>query len=445
MKKQRRIKKPNHPSSGRQLEAPTAASKSQKSNNAAKKKSKQRSDNMGMDDDIVAQLQLQRQRQKQQSKERAVAADNSQNTEPSPTDPKATRPSDKHDAAKCEGNGDFQYDPILKRYFPKSTFQSHGNNDVCIQRIQKKIAPKEVDANSNKQRWLLMNEEPFHLTRGNVTDDDVRRVIFRGMRLPTNRCNNGDLSTLISHSGKKKKKQRNNADLPSQKIESPPPIPCTERTTFLLATSLEYCTITQRRNAIASMLGPMSVARRAKVVPTQSTLETIQNNTKKCMHSYIDREESAYEEPIRPYAGSIQRQKSWTGDSVQGSSLKMQRWFSMLHPLKAPRESPIRNQQPPWSPTVPYDCKCKSYLHPTAPTFDVLPGYSDRSSAAIMPYIATISNDAVYYRTPCSVRGYSAWELERLVSVPVNSCCFVTCILLRCIPPHFSISQRQFL
>jgi len=371
MKKQRRRNKQHHPSSnGGQPAASTAAYKSQKSNNKArKKKPKQRSnhesiddndDNDDNDDDIIAQLQRQRLKSKAAAATATISADcsspTSKDTKPPPSNPNVKRPA-KHTAAtasNCQGGdgGGFQYDPILKRYFPKSAFQSHGNNDICIQRIQKQITAtnNDVDGDSSKNDEMLINDRAFHL-KGNVTDHDVRRVIFRGIRLPTYECSNsgGMLSSMNSQSGKKRKTQRNNNNsnrhCSDQKLEnSPSPsIPCTARTTFLLTTSLEYCTMTQRRSALASMLVPMSVAKTAKVVPNQSTLETLQNDTKRCMHSYIDKE-CLHDEPLGPFERSTtnhHRQQSRMGHStVKGSSMGMQRrWFSMLPPIKSQRES----------------------------------------------------------------------------------------------------------
>ena len=67
-------------------------------------------------------------------------------------------------------------------------------------------------------------------------------------------------------------------------------------------------------------------------------------------------------------------------------------------------------KQIPWS----NDCECKSYLQPTAPTFDVISSYGDRRSIS-MPHIATISNDGIYYRGPSRAKGYSALKREKYV------------------------------
>lgn len=77
---------------------------------------------------------------------------------------------------------------------------------------------------------------------------------------------------------------------------------------------------------------------------------------------------------------------------------------------------------------MPYDCKCKSYLNPIVPTFDVLPGHS-HGSITSLPYIATMSDDAIFYRTPGRVKGRSAWELKRYVlDHEVPYCLALLCI-----------------
>ena len=327
-KQQRRCrrKKPNNSRSRKHLGA-----KGQPSNNEAKKKkpNEQQCDNAdGGMDDIVAQLNRQRQ------KSRATGANNpkSNNEEPSPDDPKAARPKPEHLVHRAVV-GKFQYDPALKRYFPKSTFES--NEDVCVQRIQKQIASKELRGDG-RRRWrrsrgaISMHERPFH-SKENVTDDDLGKVVFRGTRLPANGRFDRDSSTQA-------KRQSNNIHCPMQKSDhdfhSCPSIPCSARTAFLLSTSLEYCAAPRRRNAIASVLGPLSVARTAKVVPTQSTLETLKHEAKKHVHSRID-------EPFRPHVRLVQRQPPGMKNSTGDSSSHMQTWASMLHPLKTSRESPM--------------------------------------------------------------------------------------------------------
>ena len=85
------------------------------------------------------------------------------------------------------------------------------------------------------------------------------------------------------------------------------------------------------------MLGPMSVARKAKIVSTSSTLEDVKRNTKLYnIQSYysIDRREEGLEALLQPFAMKQQQfEKSST-------------WLSILFPLWVPQ-----NQQE----QLPYD------------------------------------------------------------------------------------------
>jgi hypothetical protein len=143
-------------------------------------------------------------------------------------------------------------------------------------------------------------------------------------------------SSSLLLQGKKRKKPRVNAIADGPPPFPPPPFPCTERTKLLLQTSLEYCTSIQRRNAIVSMkLGPMSIARRACITPTLSTLEMLRNQTKKYTHPYTHlREDTGCDgrQQRRPYcAWPVHTSKSGSESS------SVQEWFSMLHPLRRSR------------------------------------------------------------------------------------------------------------
>ena len=136
--------------------------------------------------------------------------------------------------------------------------------------------------------------------------------------------------------GQKRKKLHVNTIADGLPPFPPPPFPCTERTKLLLKTSLEYCTSIPRRNAIVSMmLGPMSVARRACITPTLSTLDMLRNQTKKYTHPYTHLLEDTgcdRRQQRRPYyAWPVHTSKSGSESS------SVQEWFSMLHPLRRPR------------------------------------------------------------------------------------------------------------
>lgn len=80
------------------------------------------------------------------------------------------------------------------------------------------------------------------------------------------------------------------------------------------------------------------------------------------------------------------------------------------------------------------DSNCKLYLQPTAPTFDVHCSDNDEH-----PHIATISNNAIFYRAPLSnAQGCLAWELERYVSslILALSRLFPKTVASSCLPLH---------
>ena len=173
----------------------------------------------------------------------------------------------------------------------------------------------------------------------------------------------------------------------------PVALPCTQRTSLLLLTSLQYCSSAQKRNRINKLLGPLSVTRKATIVSTLSKLEDI---GQKSTYDIDNDDQPAI--PTYP---------------IQS------RYYSMLHPLQLPPRNPpyVYGQQTNEHTTIPYDCICKSYLEPTNSTFDVLPIYdinSRRFTNNALPHIATISNDSIYYRPggTYSNNAGSAFEIE---------------------------------
>lgn len=367
-------------------------------------------------DDILAQLQRQREKRKQQQTKEdqtssAAAASIQVPQHHDDTSTTSNIASSKQTQKTNVLSGKYHYDPTTKRYYPRSTLKSNGNNDVCIQRIQEKKQMLQDNMGCKVDGPIKSNndnmEDGFFYHGGAVTDEDVRRVIFRGTCLMSNICKNGgeDMSTITldgkRNPSKKKQRRHNNVNhLPTEtKTVERRRIPCTERTSLLLSTSLQYCTNIQKRKAVSSVLGPMSVARKAKIVSTSSTLEDVKRNTKQYnMQSYysIDRQDEGLETLLQPFATTIC--KSSTSASC--------RWFSMLCPLKVGPQDIIQKQ-------VPYDCICKSYLQPTSSTFDVLP--NSCSTRGSMPHLATILNDSIFYRESRSIRGslLSAWKVGR--------------------------------
>lgn len=66
-------------------------------------------------------------------------------------------------------------------------------------------------------------------------------------------------------------------------------------------------------------------------------------------------------------------------------------------------------------PYTPYDCLCKSYLHPNVPTFDVC-----TSRPTSLPHVVTTTEDELYYRLPVSIPldGRDAFRLSDFVHRP---------------------------
>ena len=324
------------------------------------------------DDDIVAQLERQRQKQAQQKL----------NDSPIQNSVEAV--------AKERRVGKFQYNPITKRYFPKSTFTANGNNDACIQRVQKHLlVTTDVSTIDNQLRRPA----------GALTIGDIRWISFRRARLYNDNMyhNNGQRPNTIHE----KKKLRANTVK-----KSPPFFPCTERTKLLLTTSLEYCAMSRKRNLIYNMLGPIIIAKRATITPNLSTLERLRSKSEdftKCNERSQARQFNAF--PIHKWSRNDVKSRS------DSSSSEL---FSMLLPLS--------NSNRQWSD----DCDCKSYTQPTSPTFDVMPNVGDKQSIA-MPHIATIANNVdsnnwVHYQRPSYGTGYSELECISLSSSKQISC-----------------------
>jgi hypothetical protein len=287
--------------------------------------------NNTIEQEIIAQLQLQRKKHARQLlREESVAATiaTSQGTREDPStyglDGSRKVEKRRRSTPECERSvmGNFRYDPTLKRYFPKSAFAAtdKNNNDACILRIRKRIStPKnEHDGCIVDARNLISEKGPLH--GGIVSNGDMRRIAFRGTCLPNDKVFHIEQCASYSspsHDQKRKKLLANEID-----ANILPPFPCSERTKLLLTTSLEYCTTSTRRNAIVSrMLGPMSIARKATMTPTLSTLEMLRNETKKSTHLYTNRRCDG--RPIQPfYAWRVHASKS-------------REWFSMLHPLRS--------------------------------------------------------------------------------------------------------------
>lgn len=329
----------------------------------------------GVDNDIVAQLQRQRQKQAQQK----LLNESSNFVE----------------AVALERRvGNFQYNPITQRYFPKSTFTTNGSTDACIQRAQKHLLVTTDDDNNS-----TIDNDQLRRPAGALTIGDIRRTSFRRAFLYNYSMyhNNGQRPSTIHE----KKKLRANT------VKKSPPFPCTERTKLLLTSSLEYCAMSRKRNLIYNMLGPIIIAKRATITPNLLTLERLRSKTEdftKCSERSQARQFNAF--PIHKWCRNVVKSRS------DSSSSEL---FSMLIPLS--------NSNRQWS----NDCDCKSYLQSTSPTFDVMPSVSDKHSI----HIATIANNLdynwVHYQRPLYGTGYSELEcISGSSSKQISGVCLAT-------------------
>ncbi len=276
-------------------------------------------------DDFVAQLQ--RQRQKQQSNEIAAAAASAA-TPLAEKDVSVTSSIYQHRNSEPKSAGHFQYDPIRKRYFPKSMFTS-GHYDPCAQRIRKPSpVGKATDASTNN----IENERVRRLKGSNVSINDVRRIVFRGTCL-SRLCNNGECAMQL------KGRRRKPRDDTIRACSKPPYNHCSERTSLLLTCSLEYCASIHRRNAMVSkMVSVIVLARRATIIPNMSSLDDIRKEMSRFIH------------PAAPYFKETSRRKilsytAWPVESLTNgtrhpgtNTMKSPQWFSILQPLQRREE-----------------------------------------------------------------------------------------------------------
>jgi len=331
-------------------------------------------------DDVMAQLQLQRERQKQKKKDGTAdvlaAAKVREDTKPK-----------KRDAAPSlkQESGDFRFDPISNRYLPKSSF---------IKRDRKEAQDQAKNVSIDRLRWGK---------RYSISDEDVRRVIFRGSALENSR----PLPNTSAAQKKKAKKQRgDNESCNEQQYDPQQQIPCSDRIVQLLTTSLQYAN-SHKRNAIVNILGPIAMARGAKVVPSAVTddmlcyTKTSKSDQQMQQHtSRKSRDVSSTEPVTQPVPINIQRREKSTKSSTRKSFMG-ERWHSLLHPII----------QSGMSLGTPYDCICKTFLPPTASTFDIQP---QRNNPNSIPSVVTIAGDELFCRQKYSIPpgGRRAFQLS---------------------------------
>jgi len=339
-------------------------------------------------------------------------------------------------ATSIEG---YIYDPMKKRYFPASTFDKpNGNTDICIQRLQQSTANARkqemisgIEGNSGGCEHGKSNFD-FWVQR-DVSDRDISRLLFRGTLFyqyisePTNESDKlSSPSTTPTKRGKRKKndiKSERDFDKLSEHqcgffamdqsiscnnhFSRKGHIPCSERTAALLFSSLRYCTNLHRRERIISVLGPMRIAHGSRIIHTATAsaeIPAVINSFDAAVPIASPGDESVNKKNANKQRSSAIAQHSAKQSQHDKDDVPKKMWYSMLYPIIPFRrvEEVIINQHHP-IPQVnaPSDCLCKSYLQPTAPTFDVLPVFS--SSDNYLPQVVTIANNALYYRPSLEV------------------------------------------
>ena len=313
-------------------------------------------------DDIMTQLQLQRQRQRQkQQKDTDVAAADVEVNDHKKSKKKRSDAT----AAPRQEIGDFRFDSISKRYLPKTSF----NNKPDKNAQQKQSKNVSID----RLRWTK---------RHSISDEDVRRVIFRGSALL-----DSSLSLPNTQAQKKTKKKRHddNDSFLQQQIDQQ--IPCSERIVQLLTTSLQYANNSHKRNAIANILGPITIARGVKVVPSAVSED---------MSSYTKSRKSKQDCSLTDNCHSpVPQQQTTTAKSsatTSSQNIFNRSWYSLLHPIIPSRQVILNLGLSP-----PYDCVCKTYLPPTASTFDI------QSHPNSIPSVVTFANGELFCRQNVSI------------------------------------------
>eukprot|EP00956_Cyclotella_meneghiniana_P021241 scaffold38441_cov21-Cyclotella_meneghiniana.AAC.1 len=293
-----------------------------------KQSSKSNSSNNKIMDDVMAQLR--RQREKQKSNE--ASATSTDERPEKPIDPSITDTSTNTTAPKSMGK--FRYDPVLKRYLPKSAYKSNGNNDVCIQKLQRTNREKSEEKSDTKEKISNTNNKDESLP-GIDTDEEIRRIAFRGISL--RRGSNNYSQQILSSFGfenknKKRKKQskkhndNGNNDRQYNNIFS-----CSEKSIVMLATSLSYCS-SSRRQTIATILGELSTARGLENVSNTVTKDMLRKtDAVGCIVKSEDGMNTSRKEIDAANGSNSRGQKSEVHKQSQRS--RPSTWYSMLSPM----------------------------------------------------------------------------------------------------------------
>ncbi len=226
--------------------------------------------------------------------------------------------------------GDFRFDPISNRYLPKSAFNKLDRSEA-----QTKVKSVSID----RLRWRKRNS---------ISDEDVRRILFHGSALDYSPLQSNNMQAPIKKA--MKRHDGNNSDT-NQQSNIEQQIPCSDRSVQLLATSLQYAN-SHKRNTLVNILGPIAMARGATVIPSAVSDDML---------------------TLSAATGKISTAKS-------SSNTLIQNWHSLLFPLSTRVGNPMN------------DCVCKSYLQPTASTFDI------QSHSKSIPSVVTIADNELFCR-----------------------------------------------
>lgn len=361
--------------------------------------------------DVMAQLRRQREKRKTEDAVTSSAVHSSSVTDSNRDVVDAAS----NDCAPKKSIGKFRYDPVLKRYLPKSAYESNGNNDKCIQRLQKGNRKKMMTIDSTFSR-----ASAAATSYGAPFDYDLRRVLFGGCCLRNHSSTYHYYAAYSLHSAeikvdqkrKKRSKQSKTKDHTKcvHNLEQQPNIhPCSERSIILLATSLSYCSNTRRRRLV-SALGTLYISRALGVVPSVATTHMlIERNKIGCVIPDEEKRQRSTHQTICSHRNSDTESKLAAADSSTKKAGSTITWHSLLTPiigLDNNQEVTLQRRRMA-KPTIPVDCHCKSYLHPTASTFDIL---SDGSS---LPHIVTIIEERrMHYRKPVNAAALEPSSIE---------------------------------
>jgi hypothetical protein len=288
-------------------------------------------------EDVMEQLRKQRQKRSD-----AAAASNMvhDRAEDITKDDEQQRPADLM--------GNFRYDPILKRYLPKSTLKPNGNNDACIQQMQQ--------ASLEKLELLVerhIDDAIGQFSATTVTDGEMRRIIFRGYCLKSNVehkteniVDNHCADRNMSYSGerehrksKKRKKQNDKIHFNGKKADTDDAfnhayktkLPCSEKSILLLAASLSYCTAS-RRKTTASILGPLCIARGLDIAPTVATKDMLLKSRIGCVVTSDERtcNNSLFDVPK---SSESKKKIGLKGTKMTKAATPQSKWYTMLYPI----------------------------------------------------------------------------------------------------------------